>query len=100
MHRILVIFVVLTLFWPLSAEDLVIEGTLEATLDLPKMWFILKRDPNGAALETYDWLSEEYDFAPNYGYLDTGASGILFSLETATLMRVTIEPNAQYVDVG
>ncbi|MDD5459636.1 MAG: dockerin type I domain-containing protein [Phycisphaerae bacterium] len=83
-----------------AAGDLVVEGTLEANLDLPKVLFIIKRDPNAPALETYDWFSDEYYFAPHYAYLDTGASGILLSLETATLMGITTELNAQYVDVG
>src|SRR3989339_82623 len=101
MCRIWVIFVfVFTLPGFLCAEDLVVDGTFEANIDLPKVWFIIKRDPNGPALEVYDEWFDEYYFVPNYGYLDTGASGILLSLETAQALQINNDPCAVYIDVG
>lgn len=74
--------------------DFVLEEVYEAAIDLPRILFLFKREPNGPPLEY------EGEFVPNYGYLDTGASGILMSLETATDMGLSIDPNAEFVDVG
>lgn len=74
--------------------DFVLEGVYEAAVDLPRILFLFKREPNGPPLE---YLGE---FVPNYGYLDTGASGILMSLETATDMGLSVDPDAEFVDVG
>jgi hypothetical protein len=71
-----------------------IDGTFEAALDLPRILFILNREPNGPPLEV------EGNFELNYAFLDTGASGILLSLETAESMGIAVEPNAQFVDTG
>ncbi len=74
--------------------DFNIDGTFEAAIDLPRILFLLQRDPNGPAIEVED------NFELNYAFLDTGASGILLSRETAEIMGIAIEPNATFVDVG
>ena len=92
------LFVAITLFFvfsgPLCAYDLVLEGVYEAALDLPRIFFLLKRTPDGDPI-----LYEGY-FELNWAFLDTGASGLLLSKETTDLMEIAIEPNAVYVDVG
>ena len=77
-----------------SAADFLLEGTYEAAWILPQIYFLMKREPNGAPLE-YEGF-----FEINYGYLDTGASGILLSYETASQMGVMIEVGAEFVDTG
>jgi hypothetical protein len=77
-----------------DSNDLNIDGVFEAALDLPRIYFLLKRDPNGPPLEYMG------SFELNYAFLDTGASGILMSRETAEYMGLAIEPEAQYVDAG
>jgi len=76
------------------AKDLNFQGIHEAALDLPRIYFLLKRTPSGPPI-----LFQGH-FELNYAYLDTGASGILMSLETVSLMGLDIEPNARFVDVG
>lgn len=76
-----------------AGQNFVVEGVYEAALDLPRVYFTLKRDPNGALL--YDHSSGE-----QYAFLDTGASGILLSQETADFMDVSRHPDAEYADVG
>ena len=75
-------------------NDLNIDGVFEAALDLPRIYFLLKREPNAPPIEVYG------SFELNYAFLDTGASGILMSRETAEIMGLAIEPEAQYVDAG
>ena len=89
------IFIVI-IFTPAFAGpgDFNIDGTYEAALDLPRILFLLKRDPNGPAL---DYLG---DFVPVMAFLDTGASGILLSKETAEALGVSTHPTAQYADIG
>jgi hypothetical protein len=77
-----------------ACEDFEIDGVYEATLDTPQIYFLLKRSPGGPPL-LYDG-----EFVPNYAYLDTGASGILLSRETAEDMEIAIDANAQFVDTG
>ena len=77
-----------------ACEDFEIEGTYEASIGLPEIWFLLKYSPNGPPLPIGE------DFELNYAYLDTGASGILLSRETADYMQFDIDPNAQFVDTG
>ena len=77
-----------------SRADFVLERVFEASLDLPRIYFLFKRDPNGPPIEY------EGSFELNYGFLDTGASGILMSRETADLMGLAVEPGAVFVDVG
>jgi len=74
--------------------DFNIDGVYEVALDLPRIYFLFKREPNGPPLEYMG------SFELNYGFLDTGASGILMSLETAEAMELVIEPDAEFVDVG
>jgi len=74
--------------------DLNIDGTFEAALDLPRILFLLKRNPNQPPLEY------EGNFELNWAFLDTGASGILLSHETTTYLNIAIDPDAQYSDVG
>ena len=75
-------------------NDFNLDGVFEAALDLPRILFILKREPNGPPLEV------DGNFELNYAFLDTGASGILLSLETTELIGIDIEPDAQFVDTG
>jgi hypothetical protein len=79
-----------------SCSDFEIDGTYEASVDLPTIYFLLKDTPEGLPRTS---LQNGGEFAVNYGYLDTGASGILLSRETAEDMQVAIE-NAQFVDTG
>ena len=65
-----------------SGQDLVLDGVNEAALDLPRILFLLKRTPAGPA------LMPAGGFEANYGFLDTGASGIVLSRQTAELMGV------------
>ena len=74
--------------------DLTIDGTYEAALDLPRILFLFKRDPNGPPVKIDDV------FYPNYGFLDTGASGVVMSPETVDLMGLSLHPTAEYVDTG
>ncbi len=77
-----------------AGEDFVIDGVYEAAFDLPRIFFLLKRDINGPPLDADGvW---EY----NYAILDTGASGLLLSYETAELFNISTIPGAQYADVG
>jgi hypothetical protein len=77
-----------------ACEDFEIEGTYEASIDLPRILFLLKSSPNEPPLPIGE------DFEINYAFLDTGASGILLSRETADYMQFDIDANAQYVDTG
>ena len=92
--------VLLLLFFIASGQllaapgDFNIDGVFEAALDLPRILFLLKRDPNGPPLEYMG------NFELNWAFLDTGASGILLSRETVDYLEISIDPNAQYADVG
>jgi len=77
-----------------ESGDFNIDGMYEAAIDLPRILFILKREPNDPPLEV------EGNFELNYAFLDTGASGVLLSRETTELMGIAVEPNAQFVDTG
>ncbi len=79
---------------PAACEDFEIEGTYEASIDIPKVWFLLKRSPNEPPIPF------EGNFELNYAFLDTGASGILLSKETTEAMLIAIDANAQFVDTG
>ncbi len=86
--------------------DFNIDGVFEASLDLPRILFLLKTPPpadfaepsvagpNGSALEYMG------NFEVNWAFLDTGASGILLSREIIDYLQISIDPNAQYSDVG
>jgi hypothetical protein len=75
-------------------EDFEIDGTYEASIDLPRIYFLLTRSPNEPPIEV------DGAFEVNYAFLDTGASGILLSRETADIMQIDVDPNAQFVDTG
>ena len=76
------------------AKDLELEGVYEAALDLPRIMFLLKRKPDG------DALKYQGRFERNWGFVDTGASGVLLSRETAEQLGVVIEQEAKFVDIG
>ncbi|UCD52244.1 MAG: hypothetical protein JSW27_06310 [Phycisphaerales bacterium] len=78
----------------LAARDIVLEGVYEAALDLPRIHFLLQRSVPGSALKSSSGLNVHDAF------LDTGASGILLSKETAQELGVALAPQAQFVDVG
>ncbi|MHB0946562.1 MAG: hypothetical protein ACYC3B_05290 [Sedimentisphaerales bacterium] len=75
-------------------EDFEIDGTYEAAIDLPRIYFLLKNSPNEPPIEV------DGAFEINYAFLDTGASGILLSRETVDIMQIDVDPNAQFVDTG
>lgn len=77
-----------------AKQDFVLQGVYEAAIDLPRIYFLLKRKPDGHP------LGPRRQFEVNYAFLDTGASGILLSQETANRMGVSLVPNAQFVDIG
>lgn len=77
-----------------ACQDFEIDGTYEGAVDLPKVLFLLKNSPNEPPIPT------DGEFAVNYAYLDTGASGILLSRETAEAMGIVNDANAQFVDTG
>ncbi len=77
-----------------SQSDIVLTGVHEAALDLPRVFFVLQREPDGPYLAPLD------DFGLNYAFLDTGASGILLSRETTEQMHITVHPDARFADVG
>ncbi|MCE5340740.1 MAG: hypothetical protein LLF92_06385 [Planctomycetaceae bacterium] len=77
-----------------DCSDFEIDGTYEASWDIPLIYFLFKHAPEEPPL-----LYED-EFLPNYGYLDTGASGILMSRLTVDLMRITTDANAVFVDTG
>jgi hypothetical protein len=81
---------------PIFADpnDLNFDGIFEVALDLPRIYFLLKEDANGPPLEY------EGNFELNWAFLDTGASGILLSKETADMLGFDIDPNGEYMDVG
>lgn len=95
-HLLLIVITVFitTGFFCAYGEDFVIDGVYEAAIDLPRILFLLKRDANGAPLEY------EGNFELNYAFLDTGASGVLLSKETADALGISLENGAQYVDAG
>jgi len=77
-----------------SRRDLVFEKVYEAALDLPRIYFLIKRNADSQP------LNQKEEFETHYAFLDTGASGILLSRETAESLGVKLAANAQYVDVG
>lgn len=77
-----------------AKQDLVFEGVYEAALDLPRIYFLIKRDINKQP------LNQKEQFEVHYAFLDTGASGILLSRETAEGLGVSVDANARFVDIG
>jgi hypothetical protein len=77
-----------------NPADLEIDGTYEAALDLPRIYFLLQHDANGPPIYV------DGSFELNYAFLDTGASGLLLSRETADIMGIATDPNALFVDTG
>jgi len=77
-----------------SQRGIVLSGVYEAALDLPRILFVLKREPTSTPLRP------NTRFEVNYAFLDTGASGVILSRETADLMHVAVHPTARFTDVG
>jgi hypothetical protein len=77
-----------------ECSDFEIDGTYEASMDIPRIYFLLKDSPEGPP-RLVDGV-----FELNYGYLDTGASGILMSRETADTMQIATDANGVFVDTG
>lgn len=77
-----------------AQQDLILTNVYEAALDLPRILFVLRRHPTGPP------LTSTGQFEPHYAFLDTGASGILLSRETAQGLGVALEPGARFGDVG
>jgi hypothetical protein len=78
----------------LAARDIILEGVYEAALDLPRIHFLLQRSASESA------LGSASGFAAHDAFVDTGASGVLLSRETAEELGVALMPRARYVDVG
>ena len=77
-----------------ARQDLVFSGVYEAAIDLPRIYFLVKQDTGRQP------SNQKKEFELHYAFLDTGASGILLSSETAESMGVQLDAKAQYVDVG
>jgi hypothetical protein len=77
-----------------AQEDFVLENVYEAALDLPRILFLLKREPSSPPLKPRG------HFEVNCAFLDTGASGIVLSRETATIMGLAIDSKARFADIG
>jgi hypothetical protein len=77
-----------------SQRDIVLSNVYEAALDLPRIFFVLKREPTSPPLRP------NTHFEANYAFLDTGASGVILSRETTDLMHVAVHPAARFTDVG
>ncbi len=77
-----------------AKQDIVIDGVCEAALDLPRIYFLLKHNKNSPVICGPD------GFTPAYAFLDTGASGILLSRETAEQLHINIDPKAAFADIG
>ncbi len=97
-HNIISALILAIVVFTSSAQadpnDLNFDGMLQNAADLPKILFLMKREPNGEPL-LYEGI-----FWPNYAYLDTGASGLLLSKDTADAFEIEIDPNGEYLDVG
>jgi len=96
--KLILIFILLFSALPemaIAADgDFNLDGIFEAALDLPRIHFLLKRDPCEPAIEY------QGNFELNWGFLDTGASGMLLSRETFDALELNYEPGAVYADVG
>jgi len=77
-----------------AKQDLIFSGIYEAALDLPRIYFLIKRDTDSRS------SNRQQEMKVHYAFLDTGASGILLSNETAEGLGVKLDANARYVDVG
>jgi hypothetical protein len=77
-----------------AKQDFVIENVYEAALDLPRILFLLERRSTGPPLK------QEGSFEANYAFLDTGASGVMISRETADNLRISVQKTAKFVEVG
>jgi len=92
-----IVFILCLSFSPalVLADDLHIGGTLPVGLDIPHIWALFRQTPGGPPLQ-----NPEYGFAPVDAYFDTGASGIVLSLETAEILGIPFDLNSSFVDVG
>ncbi|MCK4299642.1 MAG: hypothetical protein KAX80_08915, partial [Planctomycetes bacterium] len=97
-HNIILALVLAIVVFTGSAQadpnDLNFDGVFEYAMDLPRILFLMKREPNGGP------LLYEGNFEVNWAFLDTGASGILLSKETIDYLEIEIDPNGEYIDVG
>ncbi|MBN2212348.1 MAG: retropepsin-like domain-containing protein, partial [Sedimentisphaerales bacterium] len=79
-----------------AADDVIIYNSSEVTFDIPRIYFLLRRTPDGQILP-----GGSIGGAYHYAFFDTGASGIIMSYETyEELFGVVPEPGAQFADVG
>jgi hypothetical protein len=79
-----------------NCADFEVDGTYEASLDIPRIMYLLKHSPSEPPIPS----ETAGGFELNYAFLDTGASGILLSRETKDDMLINLEPGAVYVDTG
>jgi hypothetical protein len=72
------------------------EGVQAAALDQPRIYFNLRRTPGGKPLQTED----PEPLMGVEAFLDTGASGIVVSDDTAKKLKVARIEGAKFQDVG
>src|SRR5688500_5095414 len=84
-----------------AAVDNAIEGVQAAALDQPRVYMNLRRNPRGPVLTT----GGEEPITAIEAFLDTGASGVMLSEDTAKQLKVNAERSRdgkpiQFEDVG
>lgn len=98
-HATLFIFPLLALlgacaFGAPAQENLILEDVYEIALGLPRIHFVIRKDPEGPP------LADEAGFAPRSALVDTGVSAISITGRTASRLGFKIEPQARFFDVG
>ncbi|MBN1436485.1 MAG: hypothetical protein JW936_05385 [Sedimentisphaerales bacterium] len=92
---IAVVILIVGLAGAIYGEDVHIDGTLWIGLDIPRIYVLLRETPGGEPMQ-----DPEFGFIPIDAFLDTGASGMVISDDSATILGVQAELNAAYMDVG
>jgi hypothetical protein len=85
------------LFGTAGATD--IFGVQDGALDQPRVNLLLRSSAGGPPLSGIDPISGDPSFNIQ-AFLDTGASGVLLSKETADVLGVTRTPGVTYEDIG
>lgn len=95
--RFLVLPVVAFLALPLSAPALTISGVQPAALDQPQVHMLLRREPGEEPLTD---ILELGFFAVRTAFLDTGASGVIFTTDTVDFLALSAEPEVIVTEIG
>jgi len=94
-------FLSAVLFAPLAASAEDIQGVQPAAIDQPRINLVLSRRPNGPALSTKPGPDENSNIE---AFLDTGASSVAISLNTAQQLSIAREQDpagqTRFVDIG